>query len=534
MWMPICPKPSQKRLEISREFWFSRRVFRRCSTLLRVLSIAAFFSTTLLPAQTIHADEHASVTNAIASAESNAGTNITAAVTAPATNAVSAAATGPAPTFKVGEKTFENVTLVAFDGVNVTISHAYGTKTLPILVFTSEEVETLNKTTDKVFIDASRLDLTPPTPEAIKEAEALIQTAGDVNGLLPNGNTPLIEAIANGRGDIIKVLIAHNANVNQLDGSGTSPLKEAENRGNPKIIDLLKSSGAKHVRKALPKTPYMLECEKGIQEARAKVKLLNDQVKALRSSAASYRAKAAQASRALASPAEKAHAGEYLQKATEEESKAKYAAYDIPGWETQAKNWENNLAQAIRQQTAEADEAEKREAEATARLSRPQTQPSAIASGESASAGNVVPPETYRDPGMDQMKQQAQQAQALATTAQSMMDIMNSKTAAEKEVERQVAETKAKLAKVPPYVKYIVWCGILFFVAGALLFISLAFYDSMGWGFIVFFFGPPAVLIYFILHPKEMWFSFALYIFGLLMWAIPVVVYQVGLFDFLF
>jgi len=82
-------------------------------------------------------------------------------------------------------------------------------------------------------------------------------------------------------------------------------------------------------------------------------------------------------------------------------------------------------------------------------------------------------------------------------TAESMVDIMNSKTAAEKEFEHQVAETKAKLAKVPSYVKYIVWCGILFFVGEALLFISLVFYDSMGWG-------------------------------------IPVVVYQVGLFDFLF
>jgi hypothetical protein len=50
----------------------------------------------------------------------------------------------------------------------------------------------------------------------------------------------------------------------------------------------------------------------------------------------------------------------------------------------------------------------------------------------------------------------------------------------------------------------------------------------------VFFFGPPAVLIYFILHARETWVPFALYAFGFLMFWIPMVVYQLGLFDFLF
>lgn len=442
--------------------------------------------------------------------------------------------------FTIGDKTFESVTLTAFDGANITFSHAYGTKTLPVAAFTVEQIGALNKTTNRVFIDTSQLDLTPPSPEAVKEADALIQSAGEVNGLLSNGNTPLIEAVANGRANIIKVLIARSANVTLMNRLGTTPLQEAEARGDAKIIALLKSAGARHAPKVLPKTPYMLDCEKNIQECRAKAKQFNEQAKASRDKAGSFRRKAAQLSRALANPTEKQQAQDYLSRAQTEDLNAKSAADTAAYYEKQVKSWESAYTEAVRQQTAEAERFEKEEARSRERLSQQQKAqnqqpPPQLPAPAEKSAENKAPPsEDYRDPGLEQMKAQGQQMQADARTVQSMMEIMESKTAAEKELARQVEETKQKMAKVPSYVRYIVWSGLMFFVGGSLWFICMAFYDSALWGLLTLFFGPPAFLVYFIMHPKEMWFPFALYLFGLMMWGIPVMVYQVGVFDFLF
>lgn len=490
-----------------------------------LVCLSGLFVASLLTAQT----ETGPVTNApIASTNAPAGGEAR-----PIEDGRPAATPQPLASFTVGEKPYENVTLTGFDGASVSFSHAYGTKTLPIAAFTLEQIEALNKTTERVFIDASTLDLTPPSPEAIKEAEALIQSAGEVNGLLANGNTPLIEAISNGRADMIKVLVARNANVNLADGSGTTPLKEAEARGNEKIIALLKSSGARHPPKVLPKTEHMIECEKKIQEYRAKAKQAADESKAFKSKADAYRRKAAQASRALANQSEKQQAQQYIQMAEVEEGKASMAASLAQGHERSLKSWETAYQEAAQRQAAEAERLEAMEARARESAGR---QAQATASTEAAvSGGNSPPPqETYRDPAMDQMQNQQKQVQAAVTTAQSMMDIMNSKTAAEKELERQAAETKEKLSKVPGYVKYVVWCGVLFFVGGYLWFISMAFYESMMWGLLCFFLGAPLMLVYFILHVRETWISFAFCMFGFLMWWIPVMVYKVGLFDFLF
>lgn len=182
-----------------------------------------------------------------------------------------------------------------------------------------------------------------------------------------------------------------------------------------------------------------------------------------------------------------------------------------------------------------AEREEQREAQARLQQARQKEVSAHPSPGqEHSSVAPALPSEPYRDPMQDQMKSQQQQVQAAVTTAQSMVDIMESKTAAEKEIARQAEERKEKLSKVPGYVKYVVWCGIFLYVGGVLWFICMAFYDSMVWGLLCFFFPIPMMLIYFIMHPKEMWFSFAMAVFGFLMFWIPVVVYQVGLFDFLF
>jgi hypothetical protein len=515
-----------KGLEKTGEICFMRKVARRLKNF-AVITMLAGVASVSLPgiAQQADAPVTASATTNVAPGTAQGSP----------TEQEQTAAPQPIASFTVGDKEFQNVTLSSFDGSDVTFSHAFGIKILPIAAFTKDQVEALNATTDKTFIDISKLDLTPPTPEAVKETDAMVQSAGDVNGLMPNGNTPLIEAVANGRTDIIKVLISRNANVNMADGSGTTPLKEAEARGNEKVIALLKSAGAKHPPKVLPKTPRMVELEKYIQESRAKAKEYTAKAREHASKAESYRSKASQATRALASPTERQKASEYQSKAAFEDANAKSASSTASHHENQAKNWEAALAGVHKEQQAQAEREEQREAQARLQEARQKESAArAPAVQPSASVPQAQPAEPYRDPMLDQMKSQQQQAQAAVSTAQSMVDIMESRTAAEKEIARQAAERKEKLSKVPGYVRYVVWCGIFMYVGGLLWFICMAFYDSMMWGLLCFFFPVPMILVYFIMHPKEMWFSFAMAVFGFLMFWIPMVVYQVGLFDFLF
>jgi hypothetical protein len=71
-----------------------------------------------------------------------------------ATTETSAPVVGPQPlaTLIVGEKTFENVRLTGFDGKTVAISHAFGVKDIPLDALSSNQVEALNKTSEKIQI----------------------------------------------------------------------------------------------------------------------------------------------------------------------------------------------------------------------------------------------------------------------------------------------------------------------------------------------------------------------------------------------
>jgi uncharacterized protein len=78
----------------------------------------------------------------------------------------------------------------------------------------------------------------------------LLTTAIDVNHINNLGWSALLEAVILGDGgtrhsEIVKLLIAHGANVNLADKQGVTPLAHAEQRGQRAISDLLRAAGAR-------------------------------------------------------------------------------------------------------------------------------------------------------------------------------------------------------------------------------------------------------------------------------------------------
>src|SRR3989344_71217 len=184
---------------------------------------------------------------------------------------VLARAESPVDSLTIGDFTYERVTLLQFKDNQVTFTHAIGNKTVPLTVLTRGQVAALNSSTDKAVIEADDVDLTPPSPEAVQQAGKMIQTAGDVNGLLPTGNTPLIEAASNGWGDVAKALIARDADANLKNGSEQTPLMAAAAKGYSKVCRLLTDSGVK-----IPdlKTAMLIQDVKAIRELVLKNKTL--------------------------------------------------------------------------------------------------------------------------------------------------------------------------------------------------------------------------------------------------------------------
>jgi ankyrin repeat protein len=77
----------------------------------------------------------------------------------------------------------------------------------------------------------------------------LLTTRIDVDHVNRLGWTALLEAIILGDGgvahtQIVRLLVAHGANVQLADAQGITPLAHAEQRGQRGIIEILRSAGA--------------------------------------------------------------------------------------------------------------------------------------------------------------------------------------------------------------------------------------------------------------------------------------------------
>jgi ankyrin repeat protein len=55
----------------------------------------------------------------------------------------------------------------------------------------------------------------------------LLDKKADPNQKAKNGNSPLLEAVMNGKLEAVRLLLQRGADVNQVDASGTSPLMVA-------------------------------------------------------------------------------------------------------------------------------------------------------------------------------------------------------------------------------------------------------------------------------------------------------------------
>lgn len=75
----------------------------------------------------------------------------------------------------------------------------------------------------------------------LRATELLLASGAEVNVLDNHGNTPLFKAVFNsaGRGDVIKLLIAHGADKHSKNYHGVSPFELAKTIGNYNIVQYL-------------------------------------------------------------------------------------------------------------------------------------------------------------------------------------------------------------------------------------------------------------------------------------------------------
>jgi len=150
----------------------------------------------------------------------------------------------PVESLTIGDVTYEQVNLTGFQNNIVKFSHAVGNKSIPLVALTRAQVDALNGTSDKIVIKPGSMDLTPPSDESVQKAVALIRQAGDVDGLLPNGNTPLIEAASEGDCGILKALIMRDADLNMKTASDQSAIGAAAAGRHSNAAVMLREAGA--------------------------------------------------------------------------------------------------------------------------------------------------------------------------------------------------------------------------------------------------------------------------------------------------
>ena len=77
----------------------------------------------------------------------------------------------------------------------------------------------------------------------MKVVEILLEAGADVNTLDRRGATPLHHAAGEGRGDIVRLLLARGANPSYRDdGWEATPLDWAQHRGGEEVVRILKEA----------------------------------------------------------------------------------------------------------------------------------------------------------------------------------------------------------------------------------------------------------------------------------------------------
>ena len=71
-----------------------------------------------------------------------------------------------------------------------------------------------------------------------------MKKGADVNAKTENESTALIEAVDEGRLDVVRILLDYDADFTVTDWKGQSVLKIAETSGRKQIVKLLKDRGA--------------------------------------------------------------------------------------------------------------------------------------------------------------------------------------------------------------------------------------------------------------------------------------------------
>ncbi|MCZ2808354.1 MAG: ankyrin repeat domain-containing protein [Candidatus Bathyarchaeota archaeon] len=92
----------------------------------------------------------------------------------------------------------------------------------------------------KAMITATQTGDVEQVKKLIKKNPRLVNTHQNDK----EGFTPLRMATINGHAEVVRVLLAHGANVNARDEKGATPLFWAANRGNAEVMELLLDKGA--------------------------------------------------------------------------------------------------------------------------------------------------------------------------------------------------------------------------------------------------------------------------------------------------
>jgi len=138
----------------------------------------------------------------------------------------------PLPSLIVGDKTFENVTLTGFDGKIVVVSHAYGVKNIPVEELTPDQIDALNRTSEKFKVTLP--SALPPAAPATNAPPSTSATGMSRPSPAVQTNGPSPAAVMSGQSSTV---VATNA-VTQVPVENPALVAQAAARTEAMIQDL--------------------------------------------------------------------------------------------------------------------------------------------------------------------------------------------------------------------------------------------------------------------------------------------------------